>query len=188
MAQDKHDWSSELRDAEQYRRLREKLITYFSRRGRSDAEDLADETIMRGWKRLAEGATLTAPLGAFLYGIARNVLREKIGEENRLDQLDEQTPTPLSRANPFADLWQKEVDQCVGQCWQALKQEERETYINFHKKRDTAAERDREREEFARQLGLSPNGLRNRVFWIRKKLIECARGCLGKKLVKQIPR
>ncbi len=188
MAQDKHDWSSELRDAEQYRRLREKLITYFNRRGRSDAEDLADETIMRGWKKLAEGATLTAPLGAFLYGIARNVLREKIEEEKGIDQLDEQTPTPPSGVSPFAELWQKEVDQCVERCWQALKPEERNIYITFHKKRATADERNREREEFARQLGLGPNGLRNRVFWIRKKLIECARQCLEKKSVKQIPR
>ncbi len=188
MAQDKYDWASELGDAEQYRRLREKLITYFNLRGRSDAEDLADETIMRGWKKLSEGTALTAPLGAFMFGIARLVLLEAIRRGKDIEQLDDQTPTPPSEATPFAELLQKEVDQCVEQCWQTLTPEERKIYSGFYEERATAGERDSKREALAKESGLSPNGLRNRVFQIRKKLIECARRCLGKKSVKQISR
>ncbi|MGH9837537.1 MAG: RNA polymerase sigma factor [Blastocatellia bacterium] len=188
MVQADYDWRSELEDVEQYRRLREKLITYFNRRGRPDAADLADETVMRGLKRLAEGATLTAPLGAFLFGIAHLVLLEKIRKDKDTEQLGEHTPIPESKVNPFDKLWQKEVDRCVGQCWQALTPEERETYGGFYRKRATADERDHEREELAGRLGLKLSGLRNRVFWIRKKLIECARQCLEKKSLKQILR
>jgi RNA polymerase sigma factor (sigma-70 family) len=188
MPQDDYDWLSKLEDVEQHRRLREKLITYFARRDRSDAEDLADETILRGWKQLATGTKLTAPLDHFMFGIARNVLRERINKDRHLDQLGDQTPTPPSSSNPFADLLQKEIDQCVEQCLQTLKPEEREIYNGFYEERATIAERDSKRAELAGKFNLSHNGLRNRVFWIRKRIIECARLCLDKKSVKQIPR
>jgi len=186
MAKSGYAWSSELADVERYRNLRNKLIMYFSRRGRSDAGDLADETILRGWKGLAEGATLTAPLGAFMFGIARFVLLQKIRADQHLDQLDNETPAPMSKANPFAELLQKEVNRCLRQCWQALKPEERKIYSSFYKKRATADERDDEREELAGQLNIKLSGLRSRMYRAREKLIKCVRQCLEKKSVKQI--
>lgn len=188
MAQGVYNWLSE---PERYRRLREKLIMYFSRRGFSNPEDLADETIMRGLKRLAEGTTLTVPPEAFIFGIARNVAREAKRRDQGLEQFDEETPTPKSKADPFAELLQKEVDQeagkCLRQCWQALTPEERKIYHSFYGEWATADERDKEREKLAGQIGVSLSGFRSRGHQIRKRLIRCVRRCLEKKSAKQIP-
>jgi DNA-directed RNA polymerase specialized sigma24 family protein len=110
-----------------------------------------------------------------MFGIARYVLLEKIRKDQRLEQFDDQTPTPLDRADPFAELWQKEVDKCMRQCWQALAPEDRETYGSFNKKRAKADERDHEREQLAKRLGISLAALRTRVQRIRTRLIECVR-------------
>jgi DNA-directed RNA polymerase specialized sigma24 family protein len=188
MAKDGYDWRSELEGVEQYRRLRGKLVTYFNLKGASDAADLADETILRGWKALAEGTLLTAPLGAFMRGIADNVLRERRRKDQRIVQLDDQTPAPPDRADLFADLFQREVDKCVRQCWQTLAPEEREVYGSFYKERAKADEVDNERAELAGRLGLLPNGFRTRAYRIREKLKKCVSQCLEKKSVKQISR
>ncbi len=61
----------------QYRRLFEKLKRYFEWRNCLAPEDLAQETIVRGLRRLAEGAVIYAEsYENFFMGIARNVLLE----------------------------------------------------------------------------------------------------------------
>src|SRR5690242_14683199 len=60
----------------QYADLRRRLIFFFVRWACADPEQLADETISRALANLAGGKPVTTSLGAYCYGIARNVRLE----------------------------------------------------------------------------------------------------------------
>src|SRR5690242_3911692 len=61
-----------------YVKLLAKLKKYFEWRNCSDSEDLAQETVTRGLRRLAEGKTIYSSHDEnFFMGIARNVLSEE---------------------------------------------------------------------------------------------------------------
>jgi len=66
----------------EYERIRSRLVFYFESRCRSDAEDLADETIACAIESCgADGPE--APMMNFCYGIARNVLLARGRRERR---------------------------------------------------------------------------------------------------------
>jgi hypothetical protein len=65
------------RSGARYEAIRRKLVRFFECRGCCHADELADETMDRVGRRLAEGEHVRhADAGAYFHGVARNVLRE----------------------------------------------------------------------------------------------------------------
>src|SRR5262245_15491467 len=63
--------------AQRYLELRGRLVRFFAWRQVSTPEDLADETLDRVCRRLADGVRIEAEDPAlYVHGVARNVLRE----------------------------------------------------------------------------------------------------------------
>ena len=86
-----------------YRLLRLKLVKFFAWRGCDSAEDLADETVLRVTRNLADGqvVTRTDKPWVYIYGVGLRVYREWVRERRR-------QPEPLtddvSDSNPGAPL------------------------------------------------------------------------------------
>ena len=77
-------------EGQRYLEMRRRLVLYFDRRNRSTAEELADETLNRVGRTLAQdGEIATRPPARYCYVIARFVLLEDIRRERRYVQLDE---------------------------------------------------------------------------------------------------
>ena len=67
---------------ERYVEMRRRLVSYFDRRHRPSADDLADETLNRIGRTLAtDGAIAIAPPARFCYAVARLVLLEDLRRE-----------------------------------------------------------------------------------------------------------
>lgn len=151
-----------------YEALRTRLIFYFRRRGLDFPEDLADEVLDRLARRLADGAQIDS-LAAFAMGIARYVAQEQVSrpfqlqvqDETFFDNIPAESRTE-SEEEKFAGM-----EHCLN-CMAAADVELLETYYlgdggNLIRARKSIAER----------LKISPEGVRQRVFFIRKRLRQC---------------
>jgi len=147
-----YDWKS----------ARQRLIFFFSRRGSSAAEDLAQETIARVMIWLNRGEHTIEGEGGFektIYGFARNVLLEQ-GKRNRLNQVE--FPEGLATAsNKTLGLNSLEAARLLAQLLGELSKDERNLI--------TAAEF-LAPEELARQRGVSIGALRVSLHRAREKL------------------
>jgi len=146
----------------EFKGLDVKLRRYFEWNRCGSPEDLAQDTILRGLKRLAEGQVNYAenPYSYFL-GIARNVLREERKKPRAEAALDEDWPDRRDQLN--AVQWRILLRECLDQ----LDPKERDLIVRYTL--DGA-------EKAANQCGLTQNALRIRVSRIRGKIALCLRG------------
>jgi RNA polymerase sigma factor (sigma-70 family) len=159
---------SDPREAERkYRGLRAKLIFYFQHNGCADPEDLADEVFGRVLRRNIEDVDFYAGLSAYCYGTAEYILREY-----RRHPRSEELPAEISEPRPATALGLNRVEQRVllQQCLQALPQNERQILLRYYLE---------DRAGLARELQTSENGLRIRVFRIKRRLDESITGQAG---------
>ncbi len=146
--------------AEQYRRLRMKLVVYFEGRRCWHAEDLADESIARLLSYVAR-AGFDGNADPLAFGIARNVLKEwlrKSGAYDETGDLDTLAAAPFphpgaeSRARAAAALAK-------------LQPGDRELLEEYYVDGSTA-------EQLATRWSLSPAGIRTRIFRLRARLAK----------------
>ena len=79
-------------DSERYLEMRRRLVSYFDRRSRPAADELADETLNRVARTLEQyGVIATRPPARYCYIIAKFVLFEDLRRERRHVALDETT-------------------------------------------------------------------------------------------------
>lgn len=139
--------------------IRSKLEFYFRHNGCFDPADLADETISRAYGRLSGGAKLTAKLSSYVFGIAKNVLREYWKSHRETGLQEANIPSSVETAHKRVEQ-SVLIDRCLhGLC--ARDQQLLRAYFGDDDRADVAAE-----------AGLSPNGLRIRVCRILKKVRE----------------
>jgi DNA-directed RNA polymerase specialized sigma24 family protein len=148
-------------DAE-YLRLFAKLKKYFEWRNCIAPEDLAQETMLRGIRRLAEGKVIYAEHNEnFFMGIARNVLME----ERKKPAWE--PPPDLEQADE-----RDQAGACFGrillrECLATLNEKDRELIIGYiHDGPEPTAE----------AHGLTPNALRVRISRIRARIEETLNG------------
>lgn len=155
------------RAARLYEAIRHRLIRVFEWHGCEDPEDLADETIDRVSRRLAEGVELHAsdPYGYFC-GVARHVYREVLRQSSRQRRALESGGWPPPEPAPEADNRHLE---CLRWCLKGLNEKERDLVLRYHQGENNI----RNRRTLARELGIQPNALRIRVHRIRRKLEDC---------------
>jgi DNA-directed RNA polymerase specialized sigma24 family protein len=165
---------------ERYLEMRRRLVSYFDRRNRPAADELADETLNRVARTLEQtGSIATRPPARYCYVIAKFVLFEDLRRERRHVGFDETRLRIDMRANvsePTEDftLREQRLD-CLDRCLEQLKPEQRMLIVEYY--RDSRREKIERRRELADRLGISMNALAIRACRIRDVLLTCLEGC-----------
>ena len=165
---------------ERYLEMRRRLVSYFDRRNRPAADELADETLNRVARTLEQtGGIATRPPARYCYVIARFVLLEDLRRERRHVGLDETRQTidvRASMAEPTEDLTLREQRlDCLDRCLERLKPEQRMLIVDYY--RDSRRQKIERRRELADRLGISMNALAIRACRIRDALLTCLEEC-----------
>jgi DNA-directed RNA polymerase specialized sigma24 family protein len=150
---------------ESFRRFRARLVRLFAWKHCEDPEDLADETISRLVKNIQSGQEISQDRPyRYVRAIARNVFREylrakeKSGIETDVDELPD-LPAP------------EETEDCWTLCLAQLSPDKREFLEKYFL--DSI-----DREQFAREKGLTINALRLTVFRYKAALRLCIENCI----------
>lgn len=163
---------------ERYETIRGKLIRLFEWRGCAAPEDLADETINRVARRMAEGVELRSadPYGYFCavaHLVFKEVLRRASREHRALDTNAELLlPTALPVV-PDEEPGDRRLD-CLRRCLAALQDEQRELVLKYFQGDGNI----RNRKALSQELGIPMNALRIRVHRVRRRLEDCLDDCL----------
>ncbi len=155
--------SDPTRAGEKYLELFRKLVRYFEWNRSPEPEDMAQETLRRGFSRLREGQKITTdnPAGYF-FGIARNLIREGWVARKQQPLEDEQLP----RIQPsFYNLNPSEQGIFLKQCLRNLPKNETEMLIAYVEGNGEA---------WSRKAGLEPGTMRLRIHRLRKRLEKLA--------------
>jgi DNA-directed RNA polymerase specialized sigma24 family protein len=145
----------------------------FEWRGFCNADDLADETINRVARRIAEGIEVrsTDPYGYFC-GVAHLVSKEVARRSARERVLQEQGDWPQAVLPEEPDDDDRLA--CLRHCLARLPEDQRRLVLRYHQETDHI----RSRQVLSQDLGIPMNALRIRVHRIRRKLEDCVRECL----------
>jgi DNA-directed RNA polymerase specialized sigma24 family protein len=149
--------------ATEYERLRRRLIRLFSFNGIERAEEAADESFNRLARRLTEGEEIRN-VESYLAGIARLIVLE----ERQRAQREREAMLHLAQTAEPAAGDEERMLQVLERCLLQLPRESRELLDRYYG--SDGGRRVRERDALARELGLSPNSLRNRVLRLRRRL------------------
>lgn len=141
-----------------------KLIKFFAWRYCEDPANLADETVSRLLKNVRAGQEISADNPySYVYGIAMNVYKEYLRARKKAALL-----TDIDEAREAAG--QPVTDDCKKECFGQLPREKREMLARYYMEDD-------ERDEIARELGLTLNALRLQVHRIKQGLRRCREDC-----------
>lgn len=146
--------------AVRYRELFVKLVKFFEWRGCRHSEDLAQETLRRGFARIDGGADIyTEDPNQYFLGIARNVVKES-WKDRPLQQMDD---AALEAGRPQWSRPAHAVDAAIllRECLGRLDKSERELILRYHLG---------DRQKLQADLGLDGNALRVRVHRAVKKI------------------
>jgi DNA-directed RNA polymerase specialized sigma24 family protein len=156
-----------------YEAIRRKLVRFFECRGCSHADELADETIDRVGRRLAEGEQVRhADVGAYFHGVARNVLRESW----RSRPTHEPAAAPFPATDGQETMAERRL-RCLETCLAALPPDERQLILWYYQAGEQIHIAARKR--LAGALGIGMNALRIRAHRIRGRLEACVRARLA---------
>lgn len=164
------DWLGPDREAgaDEYERIRRRLIQIFVSRGSSAPEDLADRTIDRVCEKLAEiGDGYSGDPALYFYRVAHMIHLESFRTKRILRVTPESIPEP--------DI--ERVHECLDQCIALLPEETRGMVLDYYREEGLA--RIESRKVMAKKLGIRVESLRLRMYRIRLDLHECVRACLN---------
>lgn len=174
------------RAGEKYLQIRCGMVKYFECRGCVPACELADETINRVARKLAEGAEIRdESLSSYFYGVARNLFHEHLRSPDRNQppvdllpphQHPTDNPVELSeRREAYVELETQLA--CLDACAEELPPETRKMILAYYEGKQRGRIENRRR--LAEGLGVPMNSLRIRVHRIREKLEGCLLNCLA---------
>lgn len=153
--------------AREYEVLRQRLIDFFDWRGAASPDELADETIDRVARKLAEGETIEH-LRAFACGVARNVYLE-CGKARARQQ------RALRDHNVHAAPEERDADEAASaaleRCLEHLSEADRTTILGYY--RGAGNVHLDSRQPLADRLGISYQTLKTRAHRIRARLWRC---------------
>ena len=168
---------------ETYLEMHRRLVSYFDRRNRSTADDLADVTLTRIARTLEKyGEIAIKPPAKYCYTVARFVLLEDFRREHKQLLLDEMSWSTVVRAGSAWNLEpaerievQEQRLECLERGLQQLNPDQRALVIEYY--RDARRQRIERRREMARRLGITMNALSIRVSRIRVALQASVERC-----------
>lgn len=158
------------RAGEKYEAIRRRLIKIFLNRRCNEAEDLADETINRVARKIAElKKDFVGEHAHYFYGVAKKVFLEHLRRCNRRP-----IPPPPVVAREELEPYLK----CLDKCLEKLSPESRALILDYYEEEKQA--KVTSHKEMVARLKLNPGALRARVHRIRGKLEKCVLECLGR--------
>jgi len=166
-----------------YLEMRRRLVSYFDRRNRPTADELADETFNRIARTLEQSGTIaTRPPARYCYVVAKFVLLEDFRRERGHRRVGESRAVDVSRTGSIrlvepdegAAIREQRLE-CLDRCLDALKPEQRELIVEYY--RDGDRQRIERRRDMAGRLGISMNALGIRVCRIRDALTTSVEAC-----------
>ena len=151
-----------------YEKIRWRLMTILAARGCPLPEELADETIDRVARRVADiQETYVGDKALYFLGVANNVHHEYL----KRPAIPEPPP-------PDDDVEDKErVHHCLESCLENLPEDSKHLIRRYYAE-DKQAKIDL-RKQLAEELGVSISNLRLRALRIREKLQTCIERCLS---------
>jgi DNA-directed RNA polymerase specialized sigma24 family protein len=167
---------------EKYLETRHRLVLYFDRKNCACANELADETLTRIARRLAEEGEIrdVAP-AQYCYIVAKYVLleyqRRPAGKEVSIEGLSSGALRSASvLTEPDAALNEGERLDCLEACLQKLHAGDRQLILEYY--RGEGRVKIENRRTLAERLGVTPNALSIRACRIRERLEQCVKtGC-----------
>ncbi len=159
--------------AREYNLLRARLVDFFDWRGCLGPETLADETLDRVARKLAE-ATPIENFRAFVYGVARNISRE--AERRRVREVAALTDLRTLGAGAVAGDAEARA-RCLERCLRELPEESRILILAYYRGEGRAHLQ--ERKVLAGLLALSYESLKTRAYRVRERLAACLNRCLN---------
>ncbi|MDQ2746507.1 MAG: hypothetical protein M3T96_04520 [Acidobacteriota bacterium] len=172
-------------DGRVYLEMRQRLVVYFDRKNRLNADELADETLNRVARRLEEeGAIESETPARFCYITAKFVfmesLRRAADKGVSLDDALRQPPVRqlAAAADKEKDLKEKMLV-CLEECAGKLEAANRDIIFSYYYGEERVKIENRRR--MAEKIGISTNALTIRACRIRDKLEVCVGKCAGEK-------
>jgi DNA-directed RNA polymerase specialized sigma24 family protein len=170
---------------QKYLEIRRRLARYFERKNCSPSDELADETLSRVARRLAEeGEIRDAAPAQYCYTVARFVFleyqRRPAQSQISLDSLPF-IDRDLPDTQPASDRRDAESNakrlECLETCMRQLPSSHRELILEYYRGEQRA--KIELRRKLAERLGLTANALSIRACRIRERLEQCVRACCG---------
>jgi RNA polymerase sigma factor (sigma-70 family) len=166
-----------------YLEMRRRLVSYFDRRNRPTADDLADETLNRIAGTLEkDGAIAIRPPARYCYTVAKCVLLENLRREQAQLRLRgtisscELSTTGARRLEPEESVKIREQRlECLERCLQELNPDQRALVVAYY--RDERRQKIERRRDMAKRLGITMNALSIRVGRIRTALEASVETC-----------
>ncbi len=174
--------------AQRYERLRGKLLELFARRGVPSCvrEELADETLDRVGRKLANGEAIQNPEPmAYVHGVARHVLSEywrKQKQQVRSEVLFESlSPRDKAALESGRQQWEEQQEkerwlECLDEFLKSLPPEDESLLRACHQ--DAPQRQADNRRAAAHKLGLAESSLRAQLHRIRQTLERKVRACV----------
>ena len=161
-----------------YEEIRKGLIRYFSFKGCSESENLADETINRVAKKLSSLNTENNFKHiTYFYGFASKIYLESRNKaENNTTEFD-----PGQHSNLIVEVDDEKEDrhQCLDSCLAKLSPEERNLAIEYFSKDKSA--KFEHRRKIAEKLNIKPGAMHVRIYRLKENLRNCVENCMKKK-------
>lgn len=151
-----------------YEEIRRRLTTIFAARGCSAPEDLADETLDRVARRVADIAeTYSGEKAKYFFGVATNVHHEYLKrpappEPELIDEPDDK----------------ERIHACLERCLERLSGDARGMILRYYSQEKHA--KIALHKSMAEEFGVSINTLRLRILRMKEKLQPCLERCLAK--------
>jgi DNA-directed RNA polymerase specialized sigma24 family protein len=173
---------------ETYLEMRRRLTSYFDRRNRPFADDLADETLGRVGRTLEhDGAIAIRPQARYCYVVAKFVLLEDVRREQRQLRNHELLVTGTGSSTGRAAIPGRDDDSAdrearldfLDRCLQELSADQRTLIVEYY--RDRGRDRIARRRGLAEGLGISTNALAIRASRIRTALEAKMRRSCGER-------
>ena len=149
-----------------YEQIRRRLIKIFTCRGRSDADELADETINRVTLKVSKIAQdYVGDPALYFYGVAQKVYLESLRKRPPV-------PAPPILAPAEAEQEYECFDKCMGE----LPPTNRELILEYYQ--SDKGQKIEYRKKLAESLGIAQNAIRIRAHRIRQTLQRCVEECM----------
>jgi len=158
--------------------MRQRLVAYFERRGRTSADALVDETFNRISRTLdVSGRILVRPPARYCFVVARYVFLEDVRRERRCVSFDDGRgdlePAADAREAEATTLQRERQLTTLECCLARLTPQQRELVIEYY--RGAKRQRIERRREMAERMGISMNALGIRMSRLRSRLHACMR-------------
>ncbi len=159
--------------AQKYEDIRRRVRKTIAARGCSAAAEIFDETVYRIARKLPDLLLdYEGDPALYFYGVANLVYLEYLRSQPETEELLPSTPAPnIKNIEPEYE--------CLEECLNELPSADKELVLRFYREEKQA--KIEERKDLAKELGLTKNALRLRLFRFRQKLAACLEKCLAEK-------